>query len=114
MRNDNQKKNDIKNQSDIIFNLNKNIINNNNNNSKNIIDNESKNSENQDELIKRFNKINININENRKENNNLFNNYIGYNPRNGIKNRNILNTINSIITLVSSIHFSFMFISISK
>ena len=96
MRNDNQKKNDIKNQSDIIFNLNKNIINNNNNNSKNIIDNESKNSENQDELIKRFNKLNININENRKENNNLFNNYIGYNPRNGIKNRNILNTINFI------------------
>ena len=99
MRNDsliNQKKNDINNKSDIIFNSNKNIIDNIKNNCKNIINNESKNNENQNELIKKFNKLNININENRKENNNLFNNYIGYNPRNGIKNRNILNTINYI------------------
>ena len=67
----NQKKNDIKNQSDIIFNLNKNLIVNNNNCKR--INNESKKDKNQNE-IKRFNKINININENKKENNsNLFN-----------------------------------------
>ena len=95
MRNDsiiNQKKNNITNQSDIIFNLNKNII---ANKKFNIIDNESKNNKNQIELIKKFNKLDININENRKENNNLFNNYIFYNRGNAIKNFNILNTINS-------------------
>lgn len=67
----------------------------NNDNSKNI-NNNSTNNVNQNELIKKENRININTNENKKENKKLFNNYLGFNPMNVIKKRNILNTINSI------------------
>ena len=98
MRNDsliNKKKNDIKNQSDIIFNQNK-KINFNNKNKK--FESESKKDENPNDFDKPYDKIKDNIDiiiENPKKTN-IFNNYIAYRPKNIVKSINKLNTINYI------------------